>query len=262
MSSSPSNPAAPDAHTIGKSGQDVTDPSAPQGDNSLVSSSIESVQSPLLKSSAEEPARRVHAKHPPGQLHQLQDQRLHELGQMMPLTERLHCLQTGQCMSSYNHAFKQYVAKSRRKSSAQREPAETVRPVSDSPDVAEHSAGASAAGTAQAADDVSPRVGENHRVFEAQKTGEWISLADDLSVDESELESYIAEAQIRFNLYVQENTTLIDLDNVELPPDAVLHICACLKPCALRSHNDEQYEGSCLWVCATGSCMTWQDAEV
>jgi hypothetical protein len=58
MSAAPSNPAAPDAHTIGKSGQDVTDPSAPQGDNSLVSSSIESVQSPLLKSSAEEPARR------------------------------------------------------------------------------------------------------------------------------------------------------------------------------------------------------------
>jgi hypothetical protein len=77
-------------------------------------------------------------------------------------------------------------------------------------------------------------------------------------------QSYEAEAQMVFNLYVLEHTTLVDLTRVELQADLVFPQCPCENhlPCALRSHNDPQYEGACLWVCATGTCMTWQDADV
>ena len=38
------------------------------------------------------------------QLHALQNDRLHQLGQSMPLQERLHCLQKGHCLSIYQYA--------------------------------------------------------------------------------------------------------------------------------------------------------------
>jgi hypothetical protein len=274
MSSAPSNPAAPDANTIGKRRLDATDPNAPQGDSSCISSSIESASSPLLKSSAEEPARRLQSpessenlaavkrsasqrsatvKFTPNpqplvnsaaptphqvQLHQLQNHRLEQFGHVMPLKERLHSLQTGRCLSGFQNAARQYI--------------ETAR-------------GGSAAASASESQPVS-RVHSHERqpTVDSQVQSQLENEADpgsEVAATFAALD-YEQEAQMRFNLYVEEYTTIVDLELFPLPAEADRGECECDEPCALRSHNDPQYEGSCLWVCAHGNCMVWEDAGI
>jgi hypothetical protein len=264
MSSASSNPAAPGAHTIGKSGQDATEPSALQGDSSCVSSSIESVKSPLIKSSAAEPARRStqdsrpvippprtrppprraasgaeklplmhsNSRHALLQSHQLGNHRLEELGQVMPLKERLHCLQTGHNLSGFQHAVKKYVDNAH------------AAPVSR---LNSHGTGIRNLRT------------EPEAAPPIESQGGLIAEAWDDSLDALDYEQ---EAQMRFNLYVEEYTTSIDLDLFPLPADLDIPECECDEPCALRSHNDPQCEGTCLWVCASSKCMVLEDTSI
>ena len=253
MSSAPSNPAAPDANTIGKRRQDASESSAPQGDSSVVSSSVESAQSPLLKSPPANPARRILSPGMPNiimpsddalqsqdghfvsrangvqldpklvQLHQLQDQRLHGLGHVMPLNDRLHCLQSGHTLSAYQHTLRNYVANSRRGSAA----ATTGAPASVS----------SGSG-------VSLTAGENRSSWRASAK---MSGIDDADLGHCDID-YESEALMRFSLYVEEYTNLVDMYRTALPPGLQTPSCSCDQPCALRSHKDPQFDGACIWV--------------
>jgi hypothetical protein len=130
-------PSKPVTHVIGRRRQDAANDIALQEDSSCISQ--EASTDPLLISQAQSkipsPAQRETtnpetkkerevARHaaaerssltsrgaPVGvseqqimQLHTLQADRLHQLGQSMPLQERLHCLQKGHCLSIYQAA--------------------------------------------------------------------------------------------------------------------------------------------------------------
>ena len=67
-----------------------------------------------------------------------------------------------------------------------------------------------------------------------------------------------APCQLKFNLFVEENTRVIDASvfAVSVPS------CNCNEPCGLREYLDEQYDGTVVWNCANQKCMVWEMVDV
>ena len=254
MSSSPSNQAAPDPNTIGRRHLDASEPNPPQ-DGGSSSSNTEFAQSHAARTPTPEPARRAKKchwatpaitvqlddarqsqdpKHALLHAHQVQNDRLEKMGHMLPLHDRLNALQTGHHLAAYEHALKNYMTQSVTRHNSLGVP---------------DSVSALSVGSARASGVVPSQPSE----LDNQKKSSWRAT----SVDALDYET---ESQMRFNLYVQEFTIGVDLNSYALPPDIVAPLCADNEPCALRSYNDPQYGGACLWTCVSGNCMVWRDA--